>query len=166
MFVSDVAAQTSTRTIKDGNRTIIEEKRNGKENTYYYYTVADITERVNIIKKQKKEFNYNAKYTYPIKNNPQQLQRETNSLDSLYVSCMNQNKRNLSHNEIQYFAESLIVDDGSVICYKIRTKIPLLELFTAREILNIFDTVNSFRFTTPLMKYEKTGYLPIDLGYF
>ena len=86
MFVSDVAAQTSTRTIKDGNRTIIEEKRNGKENTYYYYTVADITERVNIIKKQKKEFNYNAKYTYPIKNNPQQLQRETNSLDSLYVS--------------------------------------------------------------------------------
>ena len=67
MFTSTITAQTSSRTIKEGNRTIVEEtRRSSYGNTYYQYSIADISERVDNIKKKKKEFNYNAEYTYPV----------------------------------------------------------------------------------------------------
>ena len=94
------------------------------------------------------------------------MNAEFKKLDRLYHSCLGNNKKKLSSNDIQYDGKALIDDDGSVICYEIIAKMPLLELFTAKEILNIFDTINSFRFTTPLMKYESTGYLETILGYF
>jgi hypothetical protein len=167
MFTSTITAQTSTRTIKEGNRTIVEEtRRSSYGNTYYQYSIADISERVDNIKKKKKEFNYNAEYTYPIYKNQQLMKDEYKKLNSLYHTCLGNNKKKLSSNDIQYDGKALINDDGSVICYKIIAKTPLLELFTAKELLNIFDTINSFRFTTPLMKYESTGYLETMLGYF
>ncbi len=94
------------------------------------------------------------------------MKDEYKKLNSLYHTCLGNNKKKLSSNDIQYDGNALINDDGSVICYKIIAKTPLLELFTAKELLNIFDTINSFRFTTPLMKYESTGYLETMLGYF
>ena len=167
MFASNITAQPSSRTVKEGNRTIVEEtRRSSYGNLYYQYSVSDISERINNIKKEKKEFNYNAEYTYPVYKNKQLMNAEFKKLDSLYHSCFGNNKKKLSSNDIQYDGKALIDDDGSVICYKIIAKTPLLELFTAKELLNIFDTINSFRFTTPLMKYESTGYLEATLGYF
>ena len=163
MFTPTITAQTSTRTIKEGNRTIVEEtRRSSYGNTYYQYSIADISER----KKKKKEFNYNAEYTYPIRNNPLLMKKEFSELDQICLNCFGKNPKNLKPKEVLCFSQALIDDDGSVICYKIIAKTPLLELFTARELLNIFDTINSFRFTTPLMKYESTGYLETMLGYF
>ena len=160
MFTSTITAQTSSRTIKEGNRTIVEEtRRSSYGNTYYQYSIADISERVDNIKKKKKEFNYNAEYTYPIYKNQQLMKDEYKKLNSLYHTCLGNNKKKLSSNDIQYDGKALINDDGSVICYKIIAKTPLLELFTAKELLNIFDTINSFRFTS-------TGYLETMLGYF
>ena len=168
MFTPTITAQTSSRTIKEGNRTIVEETRRSSygNTTYYQYSIADISERVDNIKKKKKEFNYNAEYTYPVYKNQQLMKDEYKELNSLYHTCLGNNKKKLSSNDIQYDGKALINDDGSVICYKIIAKTPLLELFTAKELLNIFDTINSFRFTTPLMKYESTGYLETMLGYF
>ena len=167
MFASNITAHISSRTFKEGNRTIVEEtRRNSYGDLYYQYSVTDISERINNIKKKKKEFNYNAEYTYPVYKNRQLMNAEFKKLDRLYHSCLGNNKKKLSSNDIQYDGKALIDDDGSVICYEIIAKMPLLELFTAKEILNIFDTINSFRFTTPLMKYESTGYLETILGYF
>jgi len=166
MFTSTITAQTSTRTIKEGNRTIVESTKIEEGRLFCYYTVNDLSNRVNAIKQQKKEFNYNAEYTYPIYKNQQLMKDEYKKLNSLYHTCLGNNKKKLSSNDIQYDGKALINDDGSVICYKIIAKTPLLELFTAKELLNIFDTINSFRFTTPLMKYESTGYLETMLGYF
>ena len=167
MFTSTITAQTSSRTIKEGNRTIVEEtRRSSYGNTYYQYSIADISERVDNIKKKKKEFNYNAEYTYPIRNNPLLMKKEFSELDQICLNCFGKNPKKLKPKEVLCFSQALIDDDGSVICYKIIAKTPLLELFTAKELLNIFDTINSFRFTTPLMKYESTGYLETMLGYF
>ena len=149
MFTPTITAQTSSRTIKEGNRTIVEEtRRSSYGNTYYQYSIADISERVDNIKKKKKEFNYNAEYTYPVYKNQQLMKDEYKKLNSLYHTCLGNNKKKLSSNDIQYDGKALINDDG------------------AKELLNIFDTINSFRFTTPLMKYESTGYLETMLGYF
>ena len=166
MFTSTITAQTSTRTIKEGNRTIVESTKIEEGRLFCYYTVNDLSNRVNAIKQQKKEFNYDAKYTYPIRNNPLLMKKEFSELDQICLNCFGKNPKKLKPKEVLCFSQALIDDDGSVICYKIIAKTPLLELFTAKELLNIFDTINSFRFTTPLMKYESTGYLETMLGYF
>ena len=166
MFTSTITAQTSTRTIKEGNRTIVESTKIEEGRLFCYYTVNDLSNRVNAIKQQKKEFNYDAKYTYPIRKNPLLMKKEFSELDQICLNCFGKNPKKLKPKEVLCFSQALIDDDGSVICYKIIAKTPLLELFTAKELLNIFDTINSFRFTTPLMKYESTGYLETMLGYF
>ncbi|SHK47427.1 hypothetical protein [Xylanibacter ruminicola] len=166
LWPSNITAQTSSRTVKEGNRTIVEETNNNDGKLFYYYTVNDISNRVNALKQRKIEFNYKAEYPYPIRNNPQLMKKEFHELDQLCLSCFSKNAKNMKPKEILCYNKALIDDDGSVICYKIIAKTPLLELFTAKELLNIFDTINSFRFTTPLMKYESTGYLEATLGYF
>ena len=146
-----------------GNRTVVEHVRVNKftGNKYWYYTVEDLILKSDSLKSIKEDVMDITKY--PLWSNPLRIRNEFRLHSKLALKCF---EKVGSTNQIRQsidVIDILLDDSGSSLCYKIYAKNSLFEIFTAKELLDVFDKIGTFKYTKPIFRTPDKGYTVFEL---
>ena len=152
-----------TKIVKYMNRSIIERHCVSTDNNLYIYSVADLNEKIEKIKKTKMPFFYYTNSSYPMWYNYQYFNKEVKEYTQLVKSYISNNKKGLLPQNIVYSCKFFLNDDGCTICKKIIAKVSLFDVFSAKEILDLFDKIGTYKFATPVVYSPGIGYCELSL---
>ena len=130
---------------------------------FYTYSVADLNEKIEKIKKTKMPFDYYTNSSYPMWYNYQYFNKEVKEYTQLVKSYISNNKKGLLPQNIVYSCKFFLNDDGCTICKKIIAKVSLFDVFSAKEILDLFDKIGTYKFATPVVYSPGIGYCELSL---
>ena len=142
-----------------GDRVVTE--RHASEYGFYVYTIDKYDDKAAGIKHKKIPFD--AVTTYPVWANRQLYKQETNAFVEYCRSVFGKNKKNLTAEDMYIYIKYILVDDGSIICTRIKSDFCLFDLYTPKEISDMFDKISTYRYSTPLVLNPKEGYHEADL---
>ena len=129
----------------------------------YYYTINVYNEKARNIKNTKKAYDEVGLATTPAWTNDPLRRQEAKNLAQYCKDLFTNNKRRLSVKDMGIFVRTIIIDDGHVICTRIKSNVSLLNIFTTKELSDMFDKISSFRYSTPLVLSPKEGYYEADM---
>jgi len=149
--------------VKYMDRNIIERHYVTTDNNLYIYSVADLNEKIEKIKKAKMPFDYCTNSAYPKWNDYLLFNKECKEYVQLVRSYFSKNKKGISPTEILLSFYVMLNDDGSTICKQINSEVNLFDMFSTKEILDIFDKIGTYKFTTPVVSSPSKGYCVLPL---
>jgi hypothetical protein len=150
----------NTKIVKYENRSITERH---PSDSLYMYSVADLKEKITEIEKVKMPFNEVTNTTDPRWNDFLLFNKECKEYIQLVKSYFLKNEKGLSPTEIVSSFNSLLNDDGSTICKRIKTKVSLFDMYSPKEILDIFDKIGTYKYKTPVVSSPDKGYYELPL---
>ena len=152
-----------TKIVKYMNRSIIERHCVSTDNNLYIYSVADLNEKIEKIKKTKMPFDYYTNSAYPKWNDYLLFNKECKEYTQLVKSYFSKNKKGISPTEILLSFYVLLNDDGITICKQINSEVDLFNIFSTKEILDIFDKIGTYKYKTPVVSSPSKGYCELPL---
>ncbi len=158
VYAEDISSDTIV--VKYSGRSITE--RHPYTNLYTY-SVADLNEKIAEIKKIKMPFIFYTNSSYPMWYNYQYFNKEVKKYTQLVKSYISNNKKGLLPQNIVFSCNFLINDDGCTICKQINAKVSLFDVFSAKEILDLFDKIGTYKFATPVVSSPGIGYCELSL---
>ena len=141
------------------NRVVTE--RHILEYGFYVYTINEYDNKATEIRRKKTPYDVVTKY--PAWTNYPLHRQETDKLVKYCRSVFDNNKRP-TVDDMHISVGYILVDDGSVICTRIKSDICLFDLYTPKEISDMFDKISTFKYSTPLVLYPKEGYHEADMS--
>lgn len=148
------------KTVNYNGRIIKENHLMSKIGDIYIYEVDNLVSQKDSIQKNKSPFRLDTKYTIWY---DQILMHNQKNAHKLFALNQFEKKGNESATNLITGIDIILDDTGFVICYDICSKESLLDLYTAEDILNIFDSIGTFRYTVPIVRVPQTGYVTMDL---
>lgn len=142
-----------------GDRVVTE--RRTQRYSFYLYTIDKYDSKMSDVKSKKKP--YIAFTTVPAWTNYPLHRQETDKLVEYCRSVFDNNKRP-TVDDMHISVGYILVDDGSVICTRIKSDVCLFDLYTPKEISDMFDKISTFKYSTPLVLYPKEGYHEADMS--
>ena len=161
VYAEDISSDTMV--VKYSGRSITERHYVTTDNNLYIYSVADLNEKIEKIKKAKMPFDYCANSAYPKWNDYLLFNKECKEYVQLVRSYFSKNKKGISPTEILLSFYVMLNDDGSTICKQINSEVNLFDMFSTKEILDIFDKIGTYKFTTPVVSSPSKGYCVLPL---
>lgn len=137
-----------------GDRIVTE--RHALESNFYYYTIDVYDNKALEIKLKKTP--YMAITTYPAWTNYPLYVQETNDFVKYCRSMFGKNQKELTVEDMRIRITYILVDDGTIICTRIKADVSLFDLYTPNEISDIFHKISTYRYSTPLVLNPKEGY--------
>lgn|SRR5574344_492135 len=150
----------NTKTVKYESRSIIEKH---PSDSLYMYSVADLKEKIAKIKKVKMPFDYSTNSSYPMWNDYLLFNKECNEYVQLIKNYFSKYEKELLPRKSLIFCSYLLNDDGSTICKEITTKVSLFDMYSPKEILDIFDKIGTYKYKTPVVSSPDKGYYELSL---
>ena len=150
----------NTKFVKYQGRSLVERHYNDSS---YMYFVADLSKKISDVMKVKMPFDYSTNSAYPMWNDYFLHDKECNEQVQLIKSCFSENKKGLSPEKLVISCSCLLNDDGSTICKQINTKASLLDMYSPKELLDIFDKIGTYKYKTPVVSSPDKGYYIIYL---
>ena len=156
------AEDTSNRTkvVKYSGRSITERH---PYDSLYMYSIADLKEKIADIKKAKMPFDEVTNTTEPKWNDYLLFNKENKEHAQLIKSYFSGNKKGLSPGKFIISCSYLLNDDGSTICKQINTTESLFDMYSPKEILDIFDKIGTYKYKTPVVSSPDKGYYELSL---
>ncbi|MDO4172774.1 MAG: hypothetical protein Q4E63_05335 [Prevotellaceae bacterium] len=144
-----------------GNRTVTE--RNISEYSFYVYTIDVYENKAKNIKAIKKAYDEVGLATTPAWTNEPLRKQEAKKMAQFCENLFVNNKKGLTVKDMGIYIRTIIVDNGSVICTRIKSDVCLFDLYTPKEISDMFDKISTFKYSTPLVLNPKEGYYEADM---
>ena len=158
VFAGDIS--NDTKVVEYSGRSITERH---PSDSLYMYSVADLKEKIAEIKKVKVPFDYSTNSAYPMWNDYSLFDKECNEYVQLIKNYFSKYEKELLPRKSLIFCSYLLNDDGSTICKEITTKISLFDMYSPKEILDIFDKIGTYKYKTPVVSSPDKGYYELSL---
>lgn len=143
-----------------GNRVVTE--RYVSEYDFYVYTINEYDDKAAAIRRNKKP--YDVVTTTPAWTNYPLYRQETDKFVEYCRTVFGNNKKGLTVKDMYIYIGHILVDDGSIICTRIKSDVCLFDLYTPKEISNMFDKISAYKYSTPLVLYPEEGYNETNMG--
>ena len=150
----------NTKIVKYENRSITERH---PSDSLYMYSVADLKEKIAEIKKVKVPFDEVTNTTEPKWNDYLLFNKENKEHAQLIKSYFSGNEKGLSPGKFIISCSYMLNDDGSTICKQINTTESLFDMYSPKEILDIFDKIGTYKYKTPVVSSPDKGYYIVSL---
>ena len=143
------------------NKTLIGIKNNNsKGHCYYKYYIKELKAKRDSIHASKKNFGIYG--NSPIWENYWKFEEEFKK-HSAYVNQLFENNHNgIPLNQLGVSVDILIDEDGSSFCYKITATMMLTNVFSESELVDIIEKIGRLKYSTPLVKKPRHGYLEYE----
>ena len=150
----------NTKIVKYENRSITERH---PSDSLYMYSVADLKEKIAEIKMVKVPFDEVTNTTEPKWNDYLLFNKENKEHAQLIKSYFSGNEKGLSPGKFIISCSYMLNDDGSTICKQINTTESLFDMYSPKEILDIFDKIGTYKYKTPVVSSPDKGYYIVSL---
>ncbi|MDO4932645.1 MAG: hypothetical protein Q4E63_08400 [Prevotellaceae bacterium] len=137
-----------------GNRVVTE--RHVSEYGFYIYTINEYDDKAAEIRRKKRP--YDVVTTTPAWTNYPLYKQETDKFVEYCRSVFDGYHKGMTVKDMYIYIGHILVDDGTIICTRIKSDVCLFNLYTPREISAIFDNVSAYKYSTPLVLHPKEGY--------
>lgn len=156
-----LCADTHTETVN--GRVLTENNHSSYYGTVYMYTLSDKMSLIDSIKQSKLPFGVSTKY--PAWKNPLTIRQAFKDAELHALECFTKYSKGSSPSEYVLSVEILLNDNGEIICRSIRSSVNLLGIYSAKELISIFDEVGTFRFPSPVVSHPEIGYDMFNLSF-
>ena len=140
------------------NRIVIEQRTINKftNEESWYYSVQDITSKIENIRNTKDDVVVITKY--PMWYDQSRIREEYRNHGAFILKQFAKigSKEKIKQSII--LIDFLLDDAGVTLCNKISSKQCLFNVYSTKELLEIFDNICTYRYTTPIFRSPKTGY--------
>lgn len=154
---------SDTHTVTVNGRVITEESYSSYYGTVYNYKLSDKMSAIDSIKHKKLPFSVSTKY--PVWTDPLGIKQVFKNAAQHAKNCFVKNHNGIIPEEIVNSVYILIDDNGSVFCEIIWAKTCLFDIYSAGELISIFDEISTFKFPTPVVVRPKSGYEIMGLDF-